>query len=572
MTEEELEKERAKKQDVTMWLANAGIDDYNLSQIDDRLNHYVHLVAENPLGHNVYEQLAVKRFLQFLDQYEFRIDEVLKFYTFYESLKFEGVRGLQRYKLTPVQTFIFANIYGFYDKDGHRLIREVVIFIPRKFSKTTQTAAMVLYDFLYGDANAQAYIAANSKEQAKICYKAVKNSIKDLNTQNRIKVKENDISWRNDQRLSSIKVLPAMPKKLDGLNASLAVLDEYSQAVSADLREVLETSMAMRENPLTVIITTASDNPDGPFATDLKAYYRTLSGEEDNDSLFAILFQPDVDDVDESSPELWAKVQPHLGITAKVRFYEQQWSKAQRSADNMKNFRTKLLNIFETATGKSWITGKEISSCYRTLDITKLKQIPVCYVGVDLSVDNDFSAVSYYIYLQDEHKGHVITDFYFPEGRLKRHPNREIYKRWAEKGYLKLCKGNIIDYDQIVNDILAHGRYMNIRKIAYDPNKAKEFQNIIKATGGEPYLYPYKQTNYYFTIPVQAIPRMMEQHVLTYDKNPITAYCFDNAVLYIDGMGNAKPMKKSENGNTKIDACITVAMAISVSMEDRRVA
>lgn len=47
------------------------------------------------------------------------------------------------------------------------MVREVVLYVPRKFSKTTGTASLAIYDLLYGDANAESYTGANSNDQAK---------------------------------------------------------------------------------------------------------------------------------------------------------------------------------------------------------------------------------------------------------------------------------------------------------------------------------------------------------------------------------------------------------------------
>lgn len=79
---------------------------------------------------------------------------------------FPGKTGQQRYRLTPVQYFQFASIFAFW-QDGRRVVREVVLCVPRKFSKTTSTASLAIYDLLYGDNNAESYTAANSNDQAK---------------------------------------------------------------------------------------------------------------------------------------------------------------------------------------------------------------------------------------------------------------------------------------------------------------------------------------------------------------------------------------------------------------------
>lgn len=292
-----------------------------------------------------------------------------------------------------------------------------------------------------------------------------------------------------------------------------------------------------------------------------------LGGYNEDDTSFAHIFMPDCDD-DESDPATWAKVQPHLGVTVRPDFYEQQWAEAQKSAENMKAFRTKMLNIFVTGNDKSWIEGSTIREHSRQLDIDTLGYRADCEVGVDLSVDNDFSAVSYYIYLHSEKRSHIHTEYYFPEGRMAKHPNKEVYQRWVDGGYLHLCPGNIISYEQIVGDILAHGRNLRILQIAYDPNKAAEFTNLIINSGGANFLHPYKQTYYYFTKPCMAIVRMLDQGLLTFGENPINNYCFDNCILDRDNMDNCKPLKRSEN--RKIDGAITALMALGVSLEQKR--
>lgn len=93
-------------------------------------------------------------------------------------------------------------------------------------------------------------------------------------------------------------------------------------------------------------------------------------------------------------------------------------------------------------------------------------------VAVDLSVCDDFSSVSYNIYLPEIKMFHIHNDYYFPRKMLISHPNRELYERWAADGYLRLCDGNVIDYRMIVNDINARNREsVRILNIGYDPYK-----------------------------------------------------------------------------------------------------
>ncbi len=249
-----------------------------------------------------------------MDTYVFRPSKVKKFVKLYESLNFPGWTEGAVYKLTQIQYFQFASILGFYrwevvgDAEGmpdaeeltkkveggkryelRRLVREAILFVPRKFSKTTSTASLAVNEFLFGDANAQAYTAANSYKQAKICFEEIKKIIKQLDPRKKyFKATRETLHWRPNkfERESFVECLTGGGDTKDGLNASLVIFDEYAQAKyvrdhsdGAELLQVLTSSMGTRREPLTIIITTASRVEDGPFSRELENAKRVLTGE-----------------------------------------------------------------------------------------------------------------------------------------------------------------------------------------------------------------------------------------------------------------------------------------------------
>jgi len=558
MSEENRDKLIALKKAVVFDLRKIDVELYKLDRADKRLNVYLNGCIYNPAAHNLYELLAVRRFFSFLDKYDFRIKEVKKLVTLYERLKFSGTKGKTRYKLTPIQVFQFSNILAFY-KPGtdKRLIREALLFVPRKFSKTTSVASLSINDLLLGDANAQTYVAANSYNQAKVCFDEIRNILKSLDPKFRhFKINREIIYNQRKGKTSFARCLASNPDTLDGLNASMVIVDEYSQADSAALKNVLTSSMGARLNPLTVVITTASDKETAPFVEMLKMYKAILRGEIENDSIFAHIFEPDVDD-EEGDPATWRKVQPHMGITVYEDFYVDAYQKALYSAPDALEFRTKLLNVFATDSTTKWIEAKQIEERYKKVYIENITGMPPTMVGVDLSVRDDFSTVTYNLYSVDSKSFHSYTDYYFPAGALKKHPNRELYEGWAKAGYLKLCDGDIIDYQQIVNDILSRAKYLQIMGIGYDPYKSAEFVNLLSSSvGGEAgILIPVKQTYGTFTSPVESFEIALYSNKISFDPNPITPYCFANAVLDEDRNMNKKPIKKTHNA--KIDSTIT---------------
>ena len=532
-----------------------------LSDTDPRLQTYCEMVRDEPEVHNLYEVLSVVRFFALREKYDWDNSAVKRFIKFAETVKLSGTTCRRRYKCTPVQVFQYASIWGF-KSEGKRLVRRACLFIPRKFSKTTTCAIFAAYDMMYGDANAQAYVTANSYNQAQQCFREIKEICEDIDPSGKFfKTNRHTVLFRRKEKKTFASCLSKSPRNQDGYSASMIVCDEYSQAQSSDLLTVLTSSMAVRREPLTLIITTASDNLFGPFATLLNSYKQVLRGEKEADSLFAHIFEPDVDD-EEWDESTWRKVQPHFGVTVQADFYKAAYQEALLDPTEMLAFRTKLLNIFVEAETKVWMTHQQANDLLRELPLSSWQGRPPAMVAFDLSVNDDFSAVAYQVYDKKNKSFHTHVDYYFPQDALASHPNRELYARWAAEGYLKLCKGNVIDYAQIVNDILAADQYVQIMNIGYDSYKALTCVNMLRAAlpmgRGDKVLKAVPQTYAHYTASVDSFQYGALTGKETMNNNPINVFCLTNAMVDVDRMENKKIIKKSPL--LKIDGIICTLM------------
>ena len=587
-------------------LRSIDLDSYQLTDGDEtRLLEYILEVRDNPDARNLYEILGVLRFLTFMRRYVFRWDKVKRFAAFQESLKFDGPKGRQSYRLTPIQYFQFAWIMGFYSwketgpaapgdtlitetrriRDGKveqllRLTRRAILFLPRKFSKTTSMSSLAVFDLLAGDDNAQAYTAANSYKQAKICFDEISKVLLPLNPDKRyFKTTRETVKWKQGNgfgKFSFIECLSGGADSKDGLNASLVIFDEYAAAKytkdhseGAELLQVLESSMGTRLEPLTVIITTASRVPDGPFYVELENAMAVLRGEISKDNLFASLFMPDAWDTADSygDPALWHKVNPHIGTTVYESFYRDFWDDAQNDAEKMLEFKSKLLNVFTAASVQAWISADEIRKLQRKFTPMEMVGRPETMVALDLSVYDDFSAVAFASYIREEAKFYVFIKFYIPEETLNNHPNARLYQEWVAGGHMEVCPGKIISADMIVTDILNYNEYLKIIKIGYDSYKSQEVINSLRAAiaseGGDPdnVLRAVPQTYGAFTSPVESFEIAVHdaEPRIVFNDNPIIPYCFDNCYLDEDTRtGNRKPLKRK--ANLKIDGAIVTLM------------
>ena len=568
MTEEEKDKLRQAKADVTDLLARTRIERYRLTDVDSRLDAYVREVAGNPDGHNLYEQLAVARFFRMCDKYGINATEVWQFADFYESLYFPGKAGQQRYELTPVQYFQFASIFAFWVGDK-RVVREVVLYVPRKFSKTTSTASLAIYDLLYGDANAESYTGANSSDQAKKCFDVIRNCVRKLDPkERRYAINEQTVKSKRKDRTAFAQCLTANARTKDGLNASTVIMDEFSQARSSELLTVLTTSMGVRDNPLTAIITTASDVFDGPFYEMLQGYKSVLLGEYEDDSVFAHIFEPDLDD-EEDAETTWLKVHPHLGITVSLEFYRQEYKNAVRNgSEAMLAFRAKLLNLYADNEHRSWISRTLARHISKPMAIDGIKGRPDAMVAIDLSESDDFSALTMGMYDAGQKNFYFHTAYFFPAGALPGHPNEKLYRTWAERGFLILTDGDVIDYRRIVEYVLWLNQFVRILGIGYDPWKSQEVINMLAASGAGNVIKGIRQTYGTFTAPVESFEHGAKTGHIFINDNPITAYCFGNAVLDSDRLENCKPVKRKQT--QKIDGVITTLMCMRLFIDYER--
>lgn len=608
------------------------VDSLRLGDIDARLEFYVRDVRGNGEVHNLYEVLAVLKFVRLMREYVFRKDKFLKFVRLYEGLKFSGMNGRKSYKLTPIQVFQFASILGFYrwedsgveeefreekgekkskenkgergskedggarcgvwdgletvrvDADGRRwelrrLVREAILFVPRKFSKTTSSASLAVNEVLFGDANAQAYTAANSYKQARICFEEISKIVQQLDPKKKyFKATRESLKWRPNKygKESFVECLSGGGDTKDGLNASLVIFDEYAQAKyvkdhsdGAELLQVLTSSMGTRREPLTVIITTASRVEDSPFTIELENAKRVLLREYVNDSQFASLFMPDAWEMDEDgygNPMVWKKCNPHIGVTIQQSYYRDRWAKAQHDAEAMIEFKTKLLNVFTSGGIKDWVSASLARSLQAEFSLDNVQERPPAMVALDLSVSDDFSAVVYNIYSRAQRKFYLFPEFYIPKKTIETHPNGMLYQGWAAAGWLKVCEGAVIDDRMIVNDILKNNEKVKILQIGYDSYKSQEVVNSLSAAiagrGGNPdkIMKAVPQTYGAFTSPVETFEMAAKRNPpqVAMNMNPILPYCFGNCYLDEDKMCNKKPIKRKEN--MKIDGVIASLM------------
>ena len=512
------------------------------------------------VGENI--KLAIQRFQNDIQREDlvFKEDVVDGAIDFISTLKhFTGKSSGQNFILEDWQAFIVANIVGWYWKDtDNRRYSSSYIEISRKQGKTALAAALCLYFLIAdGEDGAEVDLAANSKEQAKIAFSFCSTFTKQLDPKAKYLKAYRD-SILLDANNSKLKVFAADDSKLDGFNASFGLIDEYHSAKNSKVRDVIKSSMGMRQNPHLCTITTAGFDKTLPCYKLRSTAIDVLNGLKEDDSMFIAIYCLDEDDewTDEKN---WCKCSPNLDVTVTSKYIREQVQSAINNPSEEVGVKTKTLNLW-CDTAQVWLPETYIIKASKNVDLQNLKDYP-CYVGVDLASTSDLTAVSYLVVKDDKY--YFRTDYYLPESALREKADRELYKYWKQMGLLKITDGNVTDYDYITNDLMKYSNIVNIQKVGYD--KYNSTQWAITATDLGLPLEEYPQTLGNFNKPTREMERLLLSGKAVIDNNEITRWCFKNVTLKSDYNGNVKP-NKSINAK-KIDGAISMIQALGMYLD-----
>ena len=114
-------------------------------------------------------------------QFEFDPDKANRVCKFIELLPHvKGIWAGQPAKLEPWQKFILTTVFGWIDRETQlRRFRTVYIEVPRKNGKSFLTSAVALYMLVAdGEAGAEVYSAATTREQARIVFQAAQQMVR----------------------------------------------------------------------------------------------------------------------------------------------------------------------------------------------------------------------------------------------------------------------------------------------------------------------------------------------------------------------------------------------------------
>jgi phage terminase large subunit-like protein len=487
-----------------------------------------------------------------------KAERACKFAEFFPHVKGKWAAKQEKLKLEPWQCFALGSMFGWVNKKtGLRRYRKARLYLPRKNGKSLLVAPVGLYMLTAdGEPGAEVYSGATSEKQAWEVFGPARQMAKmvpDFSAAYGVEVNAKSLTRAGDMA----KFEPVIGKPGDGSSPHCSITDEYHEHATDEQLATMETGMGAREQPLSIVVSTAGDNVAGPCRDDWLDCQKVLEGVNEDDRLFALIYTVDQED-DWTSESSLRKANPNFDISVSGEFLVAQLRDAINNPRKQGHFKTKHLNMWVQARD-AFINMQRWAECKRPLKLEDFKG-KRCFLGMDLASKIDLTAIELLFPMEDGQFAR-FGRYYLPEETVQL-PENQHYQGWHKDGHLIATDGNQTDYFHVLEDIKQLAEDFEIEKLAYDPHNATMLVTALQDEGLP--MVSFGPTVLNFSEPMKQIEAMVKDRKLLHDGDPVMNWSMSNVTAKLDRKDNVFPNK--ERPENKIDPFVALCMAMGVAM------
>lgn len=226
--------------------------------------------------------------------------------------------------------------------------------------------------------------------------------------------------------------------------------------------------MGAREQPMSIVISTAGSNTAGPCREEWKNCERILENLDGftDDATFAVIYGLDNGDRWDSEESL-AKANPNWGVSVNADTMLADMRDAQARASQQSKFRTKHLNEW-VSVKQAFFNSAKWAQLERSIKREDYKDHP-CIIAADFASHMDLNAVMQLFMLPDGRYA-LFGKYYLPESTIDRSENQH-YRNWRIDGKIHKAGDEVIDFEMIREDIFAMHRDYQVLEFVIDPTR-----------------------------------------------------------------------------------------------------
>lgn len=477
----------------------------------------------------------------------------------------KSVLPKRAFQLDEWQERIVRRIYGPRNEHGERIVKTVVMVLPRGNRKTSLSAALALLHTIGPERvpDGEAIFAAADRKQAGIGFKEAVGIIradKRLVAATKLYDAHNSakkITLPKDSVVLEVISGDAGPQH--GRTPHFVLADELHIWKGRDLWEALTTGLDKVDNPLLVVATTAGRGQDNLAWEIVEDARKVARGEVDDPSILPILFETGRDD-DWTDESVWHRANPGLrhGYPS-LDGFRRHAKRAQRSVGERQSFRQLKLCVWLDASTDPFVDMELYDRGSKAIDLDLLTDEP-CWIAVDLSSTIDLSVIVACWRTAD---GYVVRPFFFcPEGNLDDRVagSGADYRAWAEAGFIKATDGDTIDYSAIEAKLIELHETYRVEEIAFDPHLAQQVQPKLRDMGLP--VVDMRQISSLMMPAHHETERAILAGEFQHGGNPVLRHCFANVVVKRNDAGHVVKFTKAQKW-LSIDGAQATSMAIA---------
>lgn len=463
----------------------------------------------------------------------------------------------QPFKLMLWQKAFIEIVYSFYfTKSKRQRFKKIILLIARKNGKSTLCAALAFAEMIIGNSGSDIVCSSNDDNQANIIYL-------EINTMREMFDPHNKRTWKNQQCIKNLKnrskvfKLSDRTRNKEGRNIDFGILDESHEMKDNTIGKSIEQSQSLKINPKFINITTEGFVNDGYLDKELEYARAVLNEEIEDDTLLPFLFTQDSEQEVFQNPSSHQKSNPSLYEVKQPSYIEEQLNKAKfNKADRMftlaKDFNIKQNNA------QAWLMKEDYT--YKAIFNIEEFRNAVCLGAVDLSETTDLTCAKILLMKPGDKTKYVYTKYFIPESKIENNADKNAgadYLEWAKQNYIETTEGNDNDLTKVADWFYSLYKDYGIKLLicGYDQRFAKDFLNRMDYYGFECEMV--LQNRNVLSNPMKLVEADLKSQVLNYNENPIDAWCFGNASVSIDSLGQIMAVKINNQKERRIDGAVT---------------
>lgn len=454
------------------------------------------------------------------------------------------------------------------DNPKKRKYENIVLEIARKNGKTFIVAFLFLVLFYLEPPFSRFFSVAPDGSLAKEIKEALEPLIRtnyDVLGDDEFKILRDSITYK--EKSTKYTPLNYSTSRMDGKEPSVFIADEVGALPTAYPVEAMRSGQLLIENKLGFVISTKYPTTNNPFEEEIKYQKEVLDEIHEDETTFALLFEPDEEIKDDwtTNDDVILQANPlAIEVEAVYQDLTRRRTKAISQEGLRENFLTKHCNIIYQGLGtESFIDVSEVQKCkVAKIDWTNRE----VYIGVDLAMTNDNCAVAM---SSVDDNNNIIADAiaFIPEGRIdeKNQFERIDYRKFIDTMKCIACGNKVVDYSVIEDFVFQIEEKYNVRIMAIGYDRYNALSSAQK-WDTKYNCIQIRQHSDTLHSPTKLLYEKILDGEFQYEPNKLLEINFENARCSYDTNMNRYITKKKSNG--KVDMIVALINSIYLLEQD----